>query len=152
PVTEVLVVMPGYFATMSIPLVRGRVFDDRDHAGVPHTVVISQTLANQQYPNEDPIGKPLQVQWGPDPYQISGVVGEVRQRALDSAPKNAVFICNLQEPTAPVYVVARTNGNPKQLANAIQAEIHSLDKDLPISQVRTMDEYMSRAVAAPRFN
>jgi putative ABC transport system permease protein len=151
-VTEVLVVMPGYFAAMNIPLTRGRVFTDADRPGGVHAIVINQTLANLFYPNEDPIGKPLAVQWGPAPYQIVGVVGDVRQNSLSQKPNPGVFISCLQEPNGPAFLVARTHGDPRQLANAIQAEIRTMDKDLPIADVKTMDEYVSASVAAPRFN
>jgi putative ABC transport system permease protein len=153
--TEVLVVMPGYFAAMNIPILRGRVFDDRDRAAEqPHLVVINQTLARQFYPNENPVGKPITVQWGhPEiPYEIAGVVGDVRQKALDTDPKPGVFISNLQEPSGPSNLVARTHGDPKLLAQTIVREIHSLDPNIAISEIRTMDEYVSSSVAAPRFN
>jgi putative ABC transport system permease protein len=155
PVTEVLVVMPGYFAAMNIPILRGRVFDDRDRAEEkPHLVVINQTLARQFYPNENPVGKPLAVQWGHEktPYEIAGVVGDVRQKALNTDPKPGVFISNLQEPSGPSNLVARTHGDPKLLAQALQKEIYSIDPDIPISEVETMDAYVSASVAAPRFN
>jgi hypothetical protein len=82
--TEVLVVMPGYFAAMNIPILRGRVFEDRDRAAEqPHLVVINQTLATQFYPNENPVGKPITVQWGhPEiPYEI-GNTAPVWSRAI----------------------------------------------------------------------
>jgi putative ABC transport system permease protein len=152
PVTDVLVVMPGYFAAMSTPIVRGRVFDGRDRAGVPHVVVINQALARQFFPNEDPLGKVLDIEWGKEPYHVIGVAGDVHQHSIEEEVKAEVFICNLQEPTGPVYLVARTQGSPGALARAIQAEIHSLNKNIPVSDVKTMDEYVSAAVAAPRFN
>jgi putative ABC transport system permease protein len=155
PICEVLVVMPGYFATMNIPILRGRVFDDRDQATQkPHLVVINQTIAHQFYPGENPIGKSLNVQWGQGevPYVIAGVVGDVRQRALDAKPRAGVFISNLQEPSGPSNLVVRTHGDPKMLAQAIQREIHSINRDIPISGVRTMDEDVSSSVATPRFN
>lgn len=155
PVAEVLVVMPGYFAAMNIPIVRGRVFEARDKAAEqPHLVVINQTLARQFYPNENPVGKSLDVQWGHQnvPYEIAGVVGDVRQKALDTDPKPGVFISNLQEPSGPSNLVARTHGDPKMLAQVIQREIHAIDPDIPISGVKTMDEYVSASVASPRFN
>jgi putative ABC transport system permease protein len=152
PDTEVLVVMPGYFAAMNIPIARGRVFDDRDRGGTPKVIVVNQTLAREFYPGEDPIGKTLVVEWGHDPYQIVGVVGDVHQMALDKDPKPGVFIANLQEPTGPTQLVARTHGDPQLLAQAIQREIHALDHDLPISGVMTMDAYVSASIAAPRFN
>jgi putative ABC transport system permease protein len=155
PITEVLVVMPGYFAAMNIPIIRGRVFDDRDRAAQkPHLVVINQTLARKFYANENPVGKRIAVQWGHDgdPYEIAGVVGDVRQKALDTDPKPGVFVSNLQEPSGPSNLVARTHGDPKLLAQTIVREIHALNADVPISGIRTMDEYVSSSVAAPRFN
>jgi putative ABC transport system permease protein len=153
PVTEVLVVMPGYFAAMNIPLVRGRMLDDRDRKGAPLAVVINQTLARMFYPGEDPLGKPLWVQWGPDnPYAVVGVVADVRQRAMDEKPKPGVFLSNLQAPTGPVNLVVRARVEPRGLAQAVTREIHALEREIPISDVRTMDEYVSASVAAPRFN
>jgi putative ABC transport system permease protein len=152
PVTEVLCVMPGYFAAMNIPLERGRVFTDEDRAGAPQRLVINQTLARQFFPNEDPIGKHLKVWWGPVNAEIIGVVGDVRQAALGKDPKPGLFLPTLQFPTSPVNLVVRTHGDPKQLSNAIQAQVHSLDHDLPISDVKTMDEYVSSSVSSSRFN
>jgi putative ABC transport system permease protein len=155
PVAEVLVVMPGYFAAMNIPVLQGRVFDDHDRAAQqPHLVVINQTLAKQFYPNESPVGKRLSVQWGHpnDPYEIAGVVGDVHEKSLDADPKPGVFVANLQEPNGFSNLVVRTHGDPKLLAQAIQREIHALDHDIPISDVKTMDEDVAASVAAPRFN
>jgi putative ABC transport system permease protein len=153
PVTEVLVVMPGYFAAMNIPLLRGRVFEDRDRAvQKPHFVVINQTVARQFYPNENPIGKMLTVQWGADPYEIAGVVADVHQAAIATAPKPGVFISNLQEPSGPSNLVVRTHGDPKLQTQAIEREVHAIDREIAISDVKTMDEYVSASVAAPRFN
>jgi putative ABC transport system permease protein len=154
PVTDVLVVMPGYFAALNIPLVRGRVFTEHDRAGSPLAILVNQTLANQYYRNEDPVGKRLYVEWNHpnDTYEIVGVVGDVHQRALNADTKAAVFLATAQAPTSPVNLVVRSQGDPRQLANAIQAEIHSLDSQIPISDVKRMDEYVSDSVAAPRFN
>jgi len=154
PATDVLCVLPGYFAAMNIPIERGRVFTAADRKGAPLTVVINQTLARQFFANEDAVGKRLFIQWGhtDETYEVVGIVADVHQRSLDRGANAEVFISTLQEPTTPVYLVARTHGDPKQLANAIRAKIHSLDRDLPISDVKTMDEYVSSAVAAPRFN
>jgi putative ABC transport system permease protein len=114
--------------------------------------VINQTLAREFFPDEDPVGKTLDVQWSHSLYEIVGVVGDVHQRSIGDVPKDEVFLPMLQNVTTPVYLVARTHGDPKRLAGAIEAQIHSLDKDLPISSVKTMDEYVSGATAAPRFN
>ncbi len=152
PVSDVLVVMPGFFAALNIPLVRGRVFDNNDGPKQPHAVVINRALANQFYPDEDPIGKVLAISWGKEPYHIIGVVGDVHQRSLDKDVRAEAFLCNLQEPTRPVYLVARTHGDPRAMAKAIQGAVRTVAPDLPISDVKTMDEYVSSQVAAPRFN
>jgi putative ABC transport system permease protein len=153
-VTEVACVLPGYFAAMGISVQRGRVFDDRDREGAVETVVLNRTAARLVYPNEDPVGKPLAVQWGhPErPYEIIGVVGDIHQRNLDQAVKPGVFLSMAQAPTTPLVFVARAHGDPRQLANAMQAQIHSLDRDMPISDVKTMDEVVSESVAPARFN
>jgi putative ABC transport system permease protein len=154
PVTEVLCVMPGYFAAMGVPIERGRPFDRHDREGAPLTVVINHAAAQLLYPNEDPIGKPLNVWWNhPDqPYEIVGVVGDVHQKSLDQEASPGVFLALAQTPTSPLFVIARTHGDPRQLSNAIQAQIHSLDRDMPISDIKTMDEYVTGSVASARFN
>jgi putative ABC transport system permease protein len=144
--------MPGYFAAMRTPLIRGRVFAETDRPEGPHGVVINQTLARSFYPNEDPLGKVLSVQWGKDPYQIIGVVADVHQSSLDEQVKPEVFISNIQEPSTPLYLVARAHGDPRLLTRAIVGAIHSLRSDVPISDVKTMDQYVSAAVASPRFD
>lgn len=118
------------------------------------TVVINHAAAQLLYPNENPIGKPLNVWWNhPDqPYEIVGVVGDVHQKSLDQEASPGVFLSLAQTPTSPMFLVARAHGDPKQLANAIQAEIHSLDRDMPITDVKTMDEYVTLSVASARFN
>lgn len=155
PVTDVLVVMPGYFAAMGIPTLRGRVFDSQDRPGVPDRVVINQTLARRLFPHDDPIGKVLAVEWGKrgqNPgYEIVGVVGDVHQHSIDKPAESEIFLCDLQQPTGPIFLVARTHGSLASLVKAITTEVHSVRGDIPISDVRTMDEYVADSVAAPRF-
>jgi putative ABC transport system permease protein len=153
PVTEVLVVMPGYFAAMDIPIIRGRVFTEQDRKGAPLAVVVNKTLAREFYPGENPIGKPLTIQWGQgNPFQIVGVVGDVRQTSIKQAPKPGVFISNLQMPTGPLNLVVRTPLEPLKLRRAIEREVHSLNPEIAMSDVRTMDQYVTQSIAAPRFN
>ena len=143
----------GLFRSAEHPLEQGRVFTERDRAGAPFAVVVNAALVRQTFPNEDPLGKRLYIQWGhPEAtYEIVGVVGDVRQQSLDQSAKPGLYLATLQEPTTPVYLVARTLGDPNQLARAIQAEIHSLNRAIPISDVRTMDAYVADSVSAPRF-
>jgi putative ABC transport system permease protein len=116
--------------------------------------VVNQALARRMFQGEDPVGKRLYIQWGRpnDTYEIVGVVGDVHQKGLDQDPSPGVFLPTLQNPTSPVNLVLRTSGDPQQLANAVQAAVHSIDRDIPIADVKTMDQYVSASISAPRFN
>ena len=152
PVTDVSIVTPGYFGTMSIPLIRGRLFDQRDRAGAPQVVIISQALARQQFPRQDPIGRPLFVQWGrKTPYQIVGVVGDVRQIGLDREPAPNVYFPDAQEPNGGGTLVIRTPADPMKLAPAIEQVIHAYDRDQAIADIQPLEAYLASSVARPRF-
>ncbi|MEO8592262.1 MAG: ABC transporter permease [Candidatus Solibacter sp.] len=160
-------VSPGYFEVFRIPVLRGRSFNERDTASAPQAVVINQALAKKFWPNGDPlndkiwIGKGVMPQLEAEqPRQIIGVVGDVRGRGLDSDPPPAMYIVQAQVPDAihalnmsltPVKWVVRTHGNPLAVAPAVQEQIRQLT-GLPVTDVRTMDEVVSRSTSRQRFN
>ena len=151
-VTGVSVVTPGYFSTMSIPVIKGRGLSDHDRSNTPLVTVISQALAKQFFPGVDPIGQHVFVQWGrKTPYEIVGVAGDVRHTGLDKDPMPTLYFADAQEPSGGGTIVVRTAGEPMRLAHAIEEQIHSLDKDQPIANVVPIDEFLSKAVARPRF-
>lgn len=154
PVCDVSVITPGYFSAMQIPLLKGRTFDDHDTMDQPPRIVIDQALAHEYFPNEDPLGKQLFVQWGhPDkPYEVVGVVGTIRQRGLETDPRPTVYIDDFQEPIGGANVVVRANGDPAALETAVRNEVHTVDKNVPVADVHTLDYYVSQSVAKPRFN
>jgi predicted permease len=152
PVCEVSVITSGYFAAMGIPLQKGRLFDSRDIAGNPPLVIINQQLANQFFPNEDPIGKMLSIQWGDKPYQIIGVVGDIHSRGLEKKPMPTTYIHNLQEPINLAHLIIRTTSHPNQIAGVVKQEIRALDPNIPVSNMRTLEYYLSASVASQRFN
>jgi putative ABC transport system permease protein len=152
PVTDVSIVTPGYFATMSIPLIQGRLFNNSDREGTPQVTLISQSLAQQQFPGANPIGQRLYVQWGREtPYQIVGIVGDVKFDGLDKASKPAVYFPNTQETQNVATLVIRTRVNPMQLAPVIEQVIHSYDKDQAIADIQPLDAFLTKSVARPRF-
>jgi putative ABC transport system permease protein len=153
-VTQTFVIAQEYFAAMGIPLLAGRTFDARDRDGAPLVTIVNQEIANRFFPGENPIGKRLHIQWGrPDAaYEIVGVVGSIRHLGLEKAPEPALFLASLQEPNGSHNLVIRTTGDPLRAAAAIRSAIAETDRDVPVSEVRTMDEYVARSVAAPRFN
>jgi len=152
PVTVVSIVTPGYFATMSIPLVKGRLFGDRDRAGAPQAAIVSQSLVRQQFPGIDPIGQRLFVQWGREtPYEIVGIVGDVKQEGLDKEAKPTVYFPDAQEPNGGGTLVIRTAADPMKLAPVIEQVIHAYDKDQAIADIQPLDVFVSKSVARPRF-
>jgi putative ABC transport system permease protein len=151
-------VSPGYFETTRIPLLRGRVFDERDTANAPGVVLISKSLAQSKFPHQDPIGQRVRV--GPNtghselPWDtIVGVVGNVKQASLAVSQEDAFYIPTTQWPlvdNAPSLVV-RTHGDAATLAPVIKNAIWAVDKDQPIVRVATMASLLTASEADRRF-
>jgi predicted permease len=139
-----------YFRALQIPLRKGRFFDDRDKAESPLVVVIDEKFAQRFWPRESAIGKHL---WfdPKKPMEIVGVVGTVKQYGLDIDGKIVVYFPYAQQPAGRMYVVARTSSDPSAMAAAITREIHAVDRDIPVYQVRTMPERLHDSLARQRF-
>ena len=148
----------GYFRTMGIPIIKGRDFDDRDKHGSTPVIIITETLARQFFPNEDPLGK--RIKPGISSYEnekstmreIVGVVGDVRNRTLNTEPKPAYYVPQTQVPFSQLVAVVKTNGEPHGLIPAVTKQVAAMDEDVPLFGVKSMDEYLSASVTAPRFN
>ena len=148
----------GYFRAMGIPLVKGRDFTERDQHKSPQVIIVTETFARQFFPNEDPIGK--RIKPGISSYEgeqssmreIVGVVGDVKNRSLGTEAKPAYYVPQTQVPFNQLTVVVRTINDPHSVVTAVTREVSSLDKDLPLFAVKTLDEYLAASVAAPRFN
>lgn len=152
PVTGVSIVTPTYFETMGIPLVKGRTLTDHDRSSTPLVTVINQALARQFFPDTNPIGHKLFVQWGrKTPYEIVGVVGDVKHTGLEKDPMPAVYFADAQEPNAGGTLVIRTAADPMRVARTIVDEIHKFDKEQPVADIQPMSVLLSKAVARPRF-
>jgi putative ABC transport system permease protein len=157
PSADFFAVSDDYFKTMGIPLVSGRVFTQRDSVNAPGTIIINQEFARQYFLGENPIGKRLKpgistTEKEADWREIVGVVGDVRNRNLSSELRAGYFVPQAQVPFNQMSIVVRTTGDPKALVTAVQNEVHSMDRELPVFNVKTMEEYISATVAAPRFN
>jgi putative ABC transport system permease protein len=148
----------GYFKSMGIPMIKGRDFDDRDKHGSTPVVIISDMFARQYFPNEDPIGKRIKpgistIEDEDSPMrEIVGVVGDVRNRSLNLESKPAYYVPQTQVPLSQMVVVIKTVGEPHSLISAATKEVAAMDQDLPVFAVKSMDEYLSASVAAPRFS
>jgi predicted permease len=149
-------VSPGYFETFRIPLVRGRSFVPLDDNGPP-VVIINQTLAKQFWPHSDPLKDQIVV-GHETPQQIIGVVGDVRDDALNRNPRPILYELTAQMTntglmtTVPWAWVIRTRVPPLSLSSGIQQELREASGGLPVASVRTMEETLSRSTAAQNFN
>jgi putative ABC transport system permease protein len=148
----------GYFKTMGIQIIKGRDFDDRDRHGATPVVIITETLARQFFPNEDPIGKRIKpgintIEDEKSPMrEIIGVVADVRNRGLDTPPKPAYYVPQTQVPFDSAVIVIKTTGEPHGVVSAATKQVAAIDQDLPLYGVKSMEEYLSSSVAAPRFS
>jgi len=146
-------ITPHYFATMGIPLREGRIFTEADNSDRPRVVVIDQTFAQRFFPNQDPIGRHLQVPDATRPArEIVGVVGAVRDTGFDQQPRPTVYFPSLQSPDpTTMSLVVRTSLPPSAILPAIKNAIWSVDSNQPVYEVRSMDEIISGIVSAPRL-
>src|SRR6185503_15375379 len=153
PVTGVRVVDPNYFRAMGIPLLAGRGFTERDTKDSPRVLIISQTLARHFFADENPIGKKLIIQWDDTiPDEIVGVVGDTLHDGLDARPEAVIYWPHARVPYNFMTLAVRTPGDPMRLAPTVIREIHSMDVDQPVAEVRPMSAVLDESVARQRFN
>lgn len=151
------VVNPDYFRAMGIPLQRGRVFDTRDSSDSTPALIVNRRLAEQFWPGEDPTGKRLKIgpPDSPNPWAtVIGVVGDVRQAGLYGEQLSELYAPYAQERRSwlsPRDLVVRTRGDAASLAGAVREAVWAVDKDQPVSNVRTMDQVLVAAVSRERF-
>ncbi len=155
--SAVRLVTPGYFSTMGIPLKKGRDFDLRDKLEAPGVVIVNEALVRQSFPNEDPIGKRITPQVSLDPREpvereIIGVVGDVKARKLTGENRPELYIPHTQAPSGTMTLVARTQMEPQVILPSLRKAVEGLNKDLPLYETRTMEQYLASAVAQPRLN
>ncbi len=160
-------VSPGYFRTMGIPLRRGRVFDPHDDEHSPSVVIINEAMAQRFWPGEDPLGKRIALGQGPPWLTIVGVVGNVKQYALEDKTRPEFYRPFAQsaesktrydkrrasmDTTDTVSLVIRAAGRPDDLAEAVQKLVWEFDQDQPIQRLSTMEKLIAEASAPRRFN
>jgi predicted permease len=144
----------GYFETMGIPLRRGRLFAATDTRESARVAIVDEVLARSFWPGEEAIGKrfknggPKDKEW----ITVIGVVGSVRNSGLHVEPRPQMYQPESQASSASMAVVLRTTGDPRSLAAAARAAVHEVDRDQPVSNVRTLDELVADSVAGRRFN
>ena len=155
---QLRIVTDGYFAAMGIPIVAGREFTDRDALNQPRVAVVNDAMAKKHWPHESPIGKRVSFSTDePHWYEIVGVAGNIKHRALEAADRPELYVPYRQPLFAgwtvrPMYVIARTSADPASTVAIARHEIARVDRDQPISDVRTMDERIGRSLSSRRFS
>jgi putative ABC transport system permease protein len=153
-----VVVSPGYFTTMSIPLVRGRAFSDEDAAGSQPVAIVSESVARRFWPDGEAIGKRISLRDNPQPRDwltVVGVVADVRQGGLRARPGHAVYqtypqVANRFFVSYMTFVV-RTNDEPGQAAAMVRTALSQLDGSLAPQTLASMESVIDRTIAEPRF-
>jgi putative ABC transport system permease protein len=155
-------VTPGYFRTLGIPLLAGRDFTPQDRRGSPYVIVIGQHAARTVWPGESALGKRIHMEWfvvvdgeARDiriTATVVGIVGDIRESGFESEPETMLYWPVRQMSTNPIHVAVRSSSDPATLTASIRSAVESLDPDLPIYEVATMDEQLARSIAQRRFS
>ena len=146
--TDFRSVNQNYFRALRIPLLRGRNFSEQEVRQGDNVIVVSQTLVDMAFPNEDPLGKRIITMFG-YPQEIVGVVGDIRHSALQTPPFPTMYFPNLNP--RGMNLVIRTKGEPLSLVGAVRKEVHALDPDQPLAGVKKMSDWVDASVSAQRY-
>jgi predicted permease len=161
------VITPGYFEAFQIPLVRGRFFTDRDRPGASPVVVINAAMAKKYWPGQDAIGQRITIghglgpEFGDPTREIVGIVGDVRENGLDSDPPPVMYVpwyqmsdglTRLGNSLVPASWIVRSAAPATALTSEIQKEFQAVDAQLPIAQVQSMQQLVSKSIARQNFN
>jgi putative ABC transport system permease protein len=142
-----------YFKTMGVPLLKGRGFDERDLVARPWRVIVSQRLADQLWPGQDPVGRQALL-WkgqGNRKAEVIGVVGDMRERGLSEPPTLAVYLPAYGAGADHVYVAMHTTASSAALVPMLRAALSTIDPELPLGAVQTLDEIVSQSTASRRL-
>jgi putative ABC transport system permease protein len=157
PAMEVRVATPGYFSAIGIPLKRGRWFTDDDRDGTPRVTLLTESAAQKYFPNEDPIGKTINLGWGRGAGKgkaggaVVGIIGDVKEAGLNEPAAPEIYLPYRQWPITSMSVVMKTTTPPESLAGAVQQEVHAIDPNLPVSNIGSLEKIISKSISQPRF-
>jgi putative ABC transport system permease protein len=157
PSIQTRVATTQYFQTMGIPLKRGRLFSADDRAGTPPVVLLTESAVREYFPNEEPLGKKITLGWGHGPGtpraggEVVGIVGDIKEEGLQEPNPPQIYLPYQQWPVQSMAVVLRTAVPPASISEAARRAVHDVDPNLPVSQVRTLEQIVSRSISQPRF-
>ena len=154
---HIRIVTPGFFRTLGIRVLRGRVFTFQDDQPSVPVVLVNETMANRIWPGENPVGRRITLTgaaaradwiW----VEVVGVVADLHHQALDQEGGMEVYVPQLQNPIGgPLSILLKTSGEPARLTGAVREAVRSIDGDLPVEQVRTLERLVAESLAGSRF-
>ena len=147
-------VSPDYFKVLDIPLKSGRLFTDGDRKGTPLVALISESCARTLFPNQDPVGKYIQIGGRHDDKEwmtVVGVVGDVQQYGLDEPSNMAAYVPLAQDLSFGYNVAVRTTGDPRRIEQTVRRAFLGADSTQPVFHVRPLEDYVAESLAARRF-
>jgi putative ABC transport system permease protein len=149
------VITPDYFRAMRIPLLKGRFFTEQDRATTAYSAIIDDSFARRFFPGEDPLGKRIDEDGSRNAHGfavIVGVVGGVKHTDVKGEGRPTMYVPAEQSPWETMTLVVRSSGDPAALASALREQVKAVDNDQPLSEIATMQQLFSKAVAPQRFN
>ncbi len=146
-----LAVTPDYFLTIGVPLIEGRYFTEHDRANTQRVVIINQSFARRFWTNESPVGKQLEVAGNETPAEIIGVVGDVKHFGIEGRTMFEVYSPHLQATARLTTLVIKTESNPLQHIATVRKEIQALDPNLPVYDIKTMEQRIDESTGNRRF-
>ena len=152
---DLYVTTPGYLRAMEINTLKGRAIGEADTADSSKIALINRTMADQLWPNQDPLGKRIRFpgsEKNPQPWRtVVGVVSDVAQYALDKKPPMQIYLPHAQFPTSFNSIVVKTEGDATAMTNQVRREIQAVDKDQAVFNVTTLDQLMGESILIRRF-
>jgi predicted permease len=144
----------GYFQVLGIPLIRGRIFDERDGANTPHVAVISESLARDRWPSQDPIGHTIEfgnMDGDLRLLTIVGIVGDTHEYGLDAPPRPTVYVNLFQRPHAAITLAMLSDADTRLVTSAARGILQDLNPEIP-ARFRTFSQVFSASLGSRRFN
>jgi putative ABC transport system permease protein len=140
---------PNYFQTIGTPIVKGREFEERDREGMPGVVIVNESMARLYWPQQDPIGKRLQLRRSSGPFlEVIGVAGDGKYITLGEDPMPYMFLPCRQSYKSRMTILIRSQADPASLATGLRREVAALDETLPVFGIKTMPQFMERSLWA----
>ena len=156
PEARTAVITPNFFETLRIPILRGRDFAATDSGKAPLVAIVSESFARKYFPGENALGKHITAGLsdgvhGEGQREIVGIVGDVKEHSLTKEAPPVFYLPFAQTEVTSPYIVVRTNGNPASIVAPLRAQIGSIDRNVPVFRVHTMDDLLADVASQPRF-